>query len=505
MAEAPTPGAPRRITVAEWLEGSVVVLITGAFALSAAHLTAWDRPVGDGWSRYLGNAIAIRDHAWSGYLRWRGPVHAWLCLMVMPLAGSLVRASQVVSFVAATATLPITWALGRRLGGRATGLLALGVLAAWPDLPLFARFSSPYSLDAFLLVLATLLALDAGSFVRRNRIGSAIAAGVVLGIGVGTDLRFLPLTAAVATGAALAPRASSKRAAVLIPLLALPLGYALVSSVPVSLYSLGEQVALQRDAAAATVSECARRGPQPPLLADAFGACGRALVALNLANATAAVCIPLTLLALLLMVGAWAAGREERWRAALLVLPVLTLVPSLAIIVVQHRYLVPVAPLVAVLVAAGLARGAAALDARMPSIAPGFTLGAGLLVAGLGLAWGASPTTLRARFVAHLRSGDRVVDAADAITAAWRPGDRVVDCANGNLRERLYPIPVEERRARDDAARAQCNGVLGTPPTAPTWVLVRESSVPAGWNAVPLGGPGPDNAAGIVLLRGDGD
>ena len=484
-----------------WAEVAIVAGVTLAFAVAAARLTTWDRPFGDGWNRYLGNAIAIREQEWSGYLRWRGPLHAWLCLGLMPITGTLVMASQLISFLSATAALPLTWLLGRRLFGRWAGLLALLLLAGWPDLRVFARLSSPYAFDAALLTSAAYLAV-AGS-TPGGPAGLTTLAGVLLGLGIATDLRFLPLTAMMTLGTAAAaigangqsrsskPEGSGGRTRAMMVWLALPaaalgVGYGLIATLPFELYSLGEQVALQRDLAASFVRECARRGPQPPLMSDALGSCGRALLDVNLTRASVAFGLPSNgvglatlcglgaLVGLGSVVGLVGRGRAELWRHAFVALLLLPLAPSLLVIVMQHRYIMPVAPFFALALAAAMARA----KGNLPRVA---TLG---LVGLAAVGWGRAPTTLLARFEANTSAVDSAADAAEAVRAAYQPGDRVLDCANGNLRARLYPIPVEQRAPVKRRIPDVCVAMLASVAAAPTWMLVRDGDDHPGWSEV---------------------
>lgn len=515
------------------LELAAVGCLTLAFALAAARLTSWDQPSGDGWNRYLGNAIAIREQEWSGYLRWRGPVHAWLCLGLMPLTGTLVRASQLISFLSATAALPLTWLLGRRLFGPWVGLVGVLLLASWPDLRVFARFSSPYALDAVLLTAAACLALTAatpsgrptqapaGSPVRSA--GLAALAGAFLGIGIATDLRFLALTATITLGSAAASIGANGwrrplMVSIALPSTALAVGYGLIATLPVELYTLGEQVALQRDLAASFVRECGRRGPVAPLVSDALGPCGQALLDVNLRRAGVALGLSTpavgmaALFGLVGVAGLLGWSRDELWRRAFVVLPLVPLLPSLLIIVMQHRYIMPVAPFVALAVAAGLVRlettivalfahRAAAQGATgAPQRGLGRVAVVGLL-AGVAVAWGRSPTTLLARFEVHSSASDPAAEAAKAVRRGYRPGDRVLDCANGNLRARLYPIPVEQRAPARNTIPAVCATLLAGPASVSTWILVRDGSSHPGWSeGSSTGEAAPDLA--IRLLYG---
>ena len=74
-----------------------------------------------------------------------------------------------------------------------------------------------------------------------------------------------------------------------------------------------------------------------------------------------------------------------------------------------------------------------------------------------------------------------VVRAAEEVRAAWVEGEEVLDCANGNLRERLYPIPAVPLKGGPG-----CQALLSTP-RPHTWLFVRPgpgATPAAGWEVV---------------------
>lgn len=461
----------------------MVALATLAFVVWARLLPYDDWPLGDGWNRYLGNAIVLAEGRWEAWHAWRGPVHAGATLALTPLAGTLVRASQAVALLSTAALLPLTWALARRLVGPRAALVALGLLLAWPDLRLFAWFSGPYPLQGALLAGGALALLAPAR-------AAPLAAGLCLGLAAATDARAALQGAALLAG--LAGRGATPSRALAAAAVAGLVGTALVALLPADLHSLRELAALQRAHAAPLVAECARGGPAAALsLADLLGPCARGMLALNLDRAREAVpdaLFPLAPLAAL--------GLLPRQRAPAplgLLPPLLVTLPSVLLVAVQHRYLVPLAPFAAVLAAAGLDR----LGRGTPWI--------GLVPLAAGLAWHVGGPTLLTRAggarggtaTADLARPGPVVLAARAVRDAHRPGERVLDCANGNLRERLWPIPVETVQPGAGGPPRACRAALAAPGAG--WVLVRPGPglvLGPGWTAV-TGAP-----PGVTLYRG---
>lgn len=470
-------------------ELALVLLATVGLIAWARALPYDDWPLGDGWNRYLGNAIAVAERDWRGYLPWRGPVHAWLCLLLTPLAGSLVRASQWLSLLTTAALVPLAWALGRSLGGRAGGLLAPGLLLAWPDLRIFAWYSAPYPLQGVLVAGGALLAARPGR-------AAPVLAGLCLGLGAATDAR-----AGLTGGLVLLGLAAGGRRALARSLVAGAVAWGaaavLVRLIPVPLYSLGELALLQSGHVAPLVPECPQAVQPIDQRAlgwrEVLGPCGMGMVRLNLAHLAAATPIPAVGVAALGLLGALPGpGRPLAPRLAAL-LPVLALVPALALVAIQHRYLVPVAPFAAALIAAGLVRLTRGTRAGIGVAA--------LVVLAAGAAWHLGGPTLLTRgggvrgsnATADLQNPGTVVLAARAVRDGHADGERVVDCANGNLRERLWPVAVETMKPRGAPLPDRCRAILEAP-AVPAWVFVRggDRLEPGpGWTPVLGTAPGP--------------
>lgn len=270
---------------------------------------------------------------------------------------------------------------------------------------------------------------------------------------------------------------------------AVGIGLGLVRLLPVSLLPLGEQVRLQHELVSPLVPACVQG--ETTGLADVFGPCARGLVAWNLGRMAA--WSPVWPGILLGLAGVGLLVRDRR--ALVLALPPATLLPVLPVVALQHRYLVPVAPFGAVLVALGaLHLGRRLAAAAAPRRVPTTTLLGGA-VAVFALAWNLGGPSLRDRAEdtprgagagASLDRRGAPVLAADAVRAAWRPGEEVTDCAGANLRERLYPIPVAPVTG---ATLRDCRGLPGAPPGAPGWLLIRGGGpIDAGWTETALGG-----------------
>lgn len=477
------------------LEGLVVIGLTLAFLARAAALPVRDQPIGTDWLPYLNNAIAIAEGDWPSYHRWRGPLHAWLSLKLIPVGGGLVEASQLLALVAQTACLPLTWCLGRLTLGRWPALFGTILLASWPDPLVFARMSTPYPLLAVLFLLgATLTAASLTASSLKGRLLWAVPAGVALGLAVATDVRGGTLAAGVVAAAILAAILERTRRGLVVALLvgglSAGVGEAIVTRLPVQLMSLRDQIALQRDLNAREGrGRCGAQGRLLPTPADLVGPCGRTTLAGNLHRAQATLPVSVAFLALLVALGLAAAPRgptyPPRWGRALLLLPVLPALPSLALVGVQHRYVLPLMPLATLLAGAALAR------LTRPAIA-------GALCVAMLVAWGAWPGTLLARALGRGNAPIAPMEAIEddrgyamihrILRTRRSDGDRVVDCAHGSLPTRLYPVPVEEWRSGPRAKVAQrCLSLLAEGASRPTWLVVPHESTDAvsdSWNLV---------------------
>lgn len=472
----------------------VLALLTGAatlaFVVTASALPVQDQPLGQDWYRYLRNALAVATGDWELWHAWRGPAHAWATVALVPLTGNLVDASQLLSLVAVAGCLPLTALLVRRHHGALPALLAVLLLAAWPDLRLFARTSTPYPLLALTSTAGAVLLGRSAAAEARRAWAWAGAGALVLGVGVATDLRGTALALAVALGAAAAGDVRRW-----LPLVGggagLALGQALLAAHPVELVSLAEQVGLQRDLnATGQLATCTVAQGAFPTPAELVGACARATAWDALGRAQAAVPVSVYVLFGLVGLGLVAGLRPDRprWgvtRLAPLVLPWLPLLPTVVLVQVVHRYLLPVAPVLAALGALGLARAAR-----------GRPVVAVALVVGLMGAWNLHPGTLLARAqgaprpagaatVLQLGQLTGVGRFAQALRREARAGERIVDCARGGMAMRLYPLPVDEVGAGQvDRLPGPCRALLATPPAASTWLVVPYREAPSGWTVV---------------------
>ena len=128
--------APR----SSWMEHAwpallAALLVVGIFTWVASRSTLWDRDEG----RFAEtSAELLRSHDWqlptfAGRLRPDKPILIyWLMAPFIAALGPTAQAVRLPSVLAFGATLLFTWAIGRRLLGARTGLLALAVLATTP-------------------------------------------------------------------------------------------------------------------------------------------------------------------------------------------------------------------------------------------------------------------------------------------------------------------------------------------------------------------------------------
>lgn len=494
----PAEPSPRRDRV---VDAAVVTLGMAVLAGRAASLPVGGGGLGVDWYNYLQNAWAMGNGHWEDYVRWRGPAHAWLSLEAAQVFGGLIVGSQWVAAVCMVALVPLTWALGRLAFDKRTAWLGALLIAAWPDFALFARFSTPYPL--FGMAVALGMAGLAGALTATRSRGAAIGtvtATLAMGLAIATDQRAIPYTVALGVAVLAAPplggAAPSWRRAVTValPVVAggLTLGWLANGQLPFELVPLSEQVALQRDLHATEGGlACTTAGMTMPGLADLVGECARQTVSRNLLRAAACVGVGLPLLAGLTGLGAVRALRDTRtrWRAALL-LPALTLIPSLLLVDVPHRYLLPFAPLFALLLVDGFAWFAGALSRRLTR---GETAGWAMVAtfvalvlvaqyrnegAPMGRAWtGRVPRGIAPPAV--LGQARPMDTMGEQLRRDVRPGDTVVDCARGGLHLRLYPFDVEQvRPPRPTVVAGRCRALMtdGPDKAGTTWLL---SGIPA--------------------------
>ena len=441
----------------------IVVLLTGQFVVRVLLLPTADQPLGTDWFAYLRNAVALADGDWDAWHRWRGPLHAALCVVLTPIAGGLVEASQLLSLVCLTATIPMTAALVGRLTSRSVGFTAAALLALWPDLTLFARYSTPYAL------LTAVLLASAWCAARAREDGRwAAGTGVFLAATVLTDARGPVLAATVVAGMFLL-RLPLRRVA-LATGVAVGVAGTVYTVFPVDLVPLAEQVGLQRDLNASTQLEvCAVERGAFPTPAELVGPCARATLSDNLARAQRVIPVSLAFVAGLALLGI---GRPT-W---FLVVPILPALPSLLLVRVMHRYGVPLAPF-------GVGLAAVALDRVVAPVPRGRRLLLGGLVVAAMLPWTEFPGTLSARAWGERPPGGSafgVVLNEDRglvhVRRLLREADDeaiVVDCARAGMRLRLYPRAVEERgTGRADRQPRRCRTLLANGSPTPMWLLM---------------------------------
>ncbi len=473
------------------VEYGLILLALACVEFQAVSLPVRDVPLGIDWQRYLGNALAIAQGDWAAYQTWRGPLHPFLCLFLTPVAGRLLEASQLVSMLAVAGMLLCTAALGRRLAGPWAGAGAAWLLAVWPDLALQARMSTPYPLLAA-LVVAGLYALNQGIAGDVGvRWPWAVAAGVGFGLAGATDARGLVFGASALVGTMLAFPVDRRRLAAALAFggLALITRAVIIGRLPVQLLSLPEQIALQRDlhAREAGVAMCVDKRAAAVVVADLWSACGRETAWRNLVRMVPMAPWPWGLVAVL------AAAGVRRRTLPLLAL-ILTLLPAAFVVGVEHRYLLPLAGPVAILLVGGLFRTLAVLPGLARSDSGRF-VAASVLALVFAIGWRTYAHTLMDR--ATGRSNEPPshaqavrIDALPPIAVAREALRRaidsaptgvavhVVDCAGLSLDSRLYPTPVEEASFNGHSS-SRCRKLLAEPSSYYTFILARSPADPS--------------------------
>lgn len=482
-----------------WLEPLLVGIAVLYVEWQAAALPLRDQPIGTDWQRYLGNAVAINERQWGDYQAWRSPLHAFISLAVMPAAGHLLEASQWVSMGAIAVVIGATAALARRMVGPGAGLCAAMLLAGWPDMVIQARMSTPYPLFAA-FTIAGMYTIDV---CAGRRWMPAMFAALLFGLAAATDARGGGLAAAAVVGTMIAashraralnatplPEDRWGRAApVLIGAAVLAGAWLvraiLVGRVPVQLLSLLEQVALQRDlhAREGGIAACIEHRGVLPGIAELFGPCGQATAMSNLARLSAVAPVPWWIVAGLLALGA-------QRRNLMLVAVCMTVLPAAFIVGIEHRYLLPLAGPVAILVVAGARR----IGGRRAVVG---WVAVGVAFAGISVGWRAHDS-LHARMSAPKLSGMdprrapavRLVSLPPTSEArGWlrehaRADSNIIDCAGLDLDLRLYPWQVNEI-ARNGRPSSRCVDLLAAPATPNTYVWARGTADPS-WTPAPL-------------------
>ena len=351
-----------------------------------------------------------------------------------------------------TATIPVAWALGRRLGGERAGLVAAALVAVNPMLVWFSQEARAYALLALLAAVAALLWLRA---LEQPRPGRAAAWSAVAALALGTHYYAVFLVAPMATWLVVRAPGVRVRAAALAPLVA-----ALAALAPLA---LGQR----SNDGAAFIGESSlptRIAQVPKQLLVGYDAPAETLLALLSA--------PLLLLAawgVWRMVDRGTGGqpRDDAVRLAAAVGCALVLPAFAALGGEDHlstRNLLAVAPLGAALAGAGLVAAGAALP-RIATPAVGAACLLGLLaVAGVAADPGSRRDDWRGavRALGHA-DGDRVVVATPASALAplryYLPSARPLDVP-GALTAEIDYLALSERRPGQRAAPPR-------PPTPP--------------------------------------
>ena len=482
-----------------WIEPLLIGVAVLYVEWQAAALPLRDQPIGTDWQRYIGNAVAISERQWGDYQAWRGPLHAFVSLAVMPAAGHLLEASQWVSMGAIAVVIAATAALARRMIGPGAGLCAAALLAGWPDLVIQARMSTPYPLFAA-LTIAGMYALDV---CAGRRWMPAMFAALLFGVAAATDARGGGLAAAAVIGTMIAASRHSRdpdatpltegrwaRATPLAIGAAVLAGAWLVRAiivgrVPVQLLSLLEQVALQRDlhAREGGIAACIEHRGVLPGIAELFGPCGQATALSNLARLSAIAPVPWWIVAAVLALGVTR-------RNAMVVAACLTVLPAAFIVGIEHRYLLPLAGPVAI----GLVSGARRIGGKRAAVG---WAAVGLAIAGISVGW-RFHDSLYARMSAPILSGMdprrapavRIVSLPPTSEArGWlrehaSADSNIIDCAGLDLDLRLYPWQVNEI-AKNGRPSSRCADLLAAPATPNTYVWARGTADPS-WVAAPL-------------------
>lgn len=469
-----------------WLEATVVGGVVAAFVVSVWMLPSADQPMGDGWMRYLRNAVVLQEHEWARWQQWRAPLHAWICLRLAGPTGGLVEANQWVSATSIALVLPLSWWLGRVTVGRWAALVGLGLLAGWADLRVLALQTIPYPLFTLFLLAAVVCTAQA----LRRHWAWGLGAGLFMGLAWGTDLRGSALTAALCglSGLAAALPAVRWRGLVVagcIAVVAVPVSMAALGLVEVELFSLQEQVKLQRNLNAVSMGAvCAVDVERMPELMDLFSACGAATLRGNVVRVGAASIVSLPFWLVLLGAGVMPLQRRAPstgsvdlglWGLGLLLVPVVPFLPSLGLVPTQHRYVLCMVPFLIPLAGRGLV---GCVD-RLPR---GLALGwLAAVVVALSGSWQLSDRTLLARVQGRAASDQprSVVLGQETyallrrdLRAQLEPGDRVLDCAHAGMEMRLYPADVDEPPTGSSAR--VCARWIAAPPAGEgrMWLLV---------------------------------
>jgi len=273
------------------------------------------------------------------------------------------------SALVGTATIPVVWALGRRVGGDRAGLVAAALVAVSPMLVWFSQEARSYALLVFLASLATLLWLRA---LDRPTLGRAGAWGVVAALAVATHYYAIFLVGPQAAWLLVRLPGARARAAALGPLLV-----ALVALAPLALgQRANDSAAFIRDSSLAT-----RIVQVPKQLLVGYDAPAETLLAV-----LSAIVLVVALVGLQALVARGPRGpaRDDAVLLAALVAAALVLPVVAAILGEDHlitRNLLAVVPAGAALVGVGLVQAARMWPGLGPAaIASGCVLGLATIV-----------------------------------------------------------------------------------------------------------------------------
>jgi 4-amino-4-deoxy-L-arabinose transferase-like glycosyltransferase len=349
------PAAHRRPALPDWALDLALAALVTALALAARWPHLLTAPAfSDEVEEVLLSLRVARGEVWpltnvSAYL---GPLHAYLLAALLALPGPGLARPRLLVLALGGLTAGLTYLLGRRVAGRAVGLLAGGLLAANPvHLLINSHVAWQHSTAPFWTALA-LLAL------RRAWPGGGrwlVAGGALTGLAVQTH----PVVALLLPGLALAwgwpgpaPRPGRRAVAAALAAGLLPL-------LPLLWANLTGGLPALRDAAARPYAYALGAGPAvyrdglvrllvalPRALAGAFSE--------GLPPWLALAPPPVWLAALLALAGlAWGLRRGERLLTAPLLLSLL-LLPAVNrdyLLPFQGRYFAHLLPPLAVLVA----------------------------------------------------------------------------------------------------------------------------------------------------------
>jgi mannosyltransferase len=144
---------------ARWFHGGILLIVLLAFGLRLCLIDRQDIWGDEAFSIWLSNQPL--PEVVAGGADTHPPLYPVLLLLWMRLAGSSPLAVRFLSACIGTLTVPVVYALGRRVFGRATGGLAALLSAVSPVLVYYAQETRMYGLVALLTVASVYWALRA--------------------------------------------------------------------------------------------------------------------------------------------------------------------------------------------------------------------------------------------------------------------------------------------------------------------------------------------------------